>query len=487
MKRISSGEILCEAYSARIDAVEALRAVADSAKAVDATDLGVAANRMRDAAKIFGDAPTASIYGGYAELVSIAALIAEWHAAVVSAASDADRFLRAAKERASIWLKEYGGREQLFPPNEIASSVATVETPPDGKTFLADLARQPLPLGIFASHPEERPTFQGVDCGTAESKPKLAVAFLEFNIDGRPVAEIDHMPPNVVHDLELHVRVSWWPEKAESLVLKPLSVESTNLYELPTFKVSAPAGDSPHTFTVRERAVLAVPQSFFSRPLEFKYCAEFQPLSVEQPVEVVGQRALKLESVDWRRDPQTGYANIDQRILNIRDVLRRMPVSQEEIAICLKLLVCLGKQAGQALQDNAFPGVWPEKEFQAEIRKLLRNEPTIGSALQEHPRVAGGIGDLSYQGVPIELKAETGAPLTLEDCKKFTQQATSYAVGNGRRIGMLCVLDTSPKSRPPFPAENGIGVLLREDDGNALPVVTILIQGNLTPPSRFSR
>ncbi|WP_414463642.1 hypothetical protein [Hyphomicrobium sp. DY-1] len=443
---------------------------------------------MRDTAKAFGEGPAASIYAGFADLVSIGTCIAEWHAAVVAATSDADRFLRAAKEKASIWLKEYAGREHLLALGEIAANVSSVSTSDDGKAVLSKLAKQPLPLGIFASHPKERPIFDGDHRSVGKEKPKLAVAFVEFTIDGRPVADIQHMAPNVTHDLELHIRISRWPEKAERLVLTPLSVESATLYQLPTFKVSAPSGDPPFTFSVRERAVFSVPQSFFSRPLEFKYGAEFQPLSVEQPVEVVGQRTLRLESVDWQRNPQTGYANIDQRILRIRDELRRWPtVSQDERAICLKLLVNLAKHVGQAVQDNVFPGVWSEGQFQIEVRKALRNDPSIGSALQEHPRSAGGIGDLMFQGVPIELKVETNRTLALEDCKKFIKQTTSYAVGNGKRIGILCVLDTSPKVNPPFPMEEGIGILFREADGYVLPVVTILIQGNLTPPSHFSR
>lgn len=450
--------------------------------------LANAADRLRLAAQAYGEAPAATIYAAFAELVSIGKLIAEWHAAVSTAASDADRFLRAAKEKASIWLKEYSGQECVTSLCPVASSVARVATSDDGKMLLGRLVNQTLPIGIFHGPPKKEPRFAQEEPRPIDEKPKLAVAFVEFTIDGRPVDDVHHMPPNVAHDLELNIRVSRWPAKAERLVLNPVSVESGNLYQLPTFKIASPTCDPPFTFTVRERAVLSVPQSFFSRPIEFKYSAEFHPLNVEQPVEVVGQRTLRLESVDWRRNPQTGYPTIDQRVLQIRDELRRMPtVSQDDIRVCLKLLVCLAKQVGQAVHDNAFPGVWSEKQFQTETRKVLRNEPTIGSALQEHPRSGGGISDLMFQGVPIELKAETDATLSLQDCKKFIDQTASYAVGNGRRIGILCVLDTSPKSSPPFPMEEGIGVFIREGEPYALPVVALLIQGNLTPPNEFSR
>jgi hypothetical protein len=142
---------------------------------------------------------------------------------------------------------------------------------------------------------------------------------------------------------------------------------------------------------------------------------------------------------------------------------------------------------GQSLQDNIFSGLWPEKEFQTEVRKALRSEPTIGSALQEHPRAAGGIIDHSLRNIPIELKSETERNLSLVDCRQFVEQTTSYAVGGGKRLGALCVLDTSPKSSSPFPAEDGMGILYKASPNGDVPVITMLIQGNLTQPSHLSK
>jgi hypothetical protein len=71
--------------------------------------------------------------------------------------------------------------------------------------------------------------------------------------------------------------------------------------------------------------------------------------------------------------------------------------------------------------------------------------------LEEHPRAAGGITDLSFKGIRLELKSESDKLMTLNDCKKFVGQAASYAVATGKRLAPLCVLDFSKKNRAPFP------------------------------------
>jgi hypothetical protein len=69
-----------------------------------------------------------------------------------------------------------------------------------------------------------------------------------------------------------------------------------------------------------------------------------------------------------------------------------------------------------------------EAEFQERLRLFLRSQPNIGSQLEEHPRSTGGITDLSYKGIRLELKSEPNKRLTLADCQQFVGQAASYAV-----------------------------------------------------------
>jgi hypothetical protein len=133
-----------------------------------------------------------------------------------------------------------------------------------------------------------------------------------------------------------------------------------------------------------------------------------------------------------------------------------------------------------------FDGAWGEKEFQAQVRKDLRRSPRIGSDLEEHAAAAGGFTDLSLRGITIELK-ETGTRIKqMEDCRKYVEQAASYAVAKGKRVALLCILDTSAKNSAPWSAAEGIDVLMSAPPANVA-VITLVIQGNITRPSKLSR
>ena len=96
--------------------------------------------------------------------------------------------------------------------------------------------------------------------------------------------------------------------------------------------------------------------------------------------------------------------------------------------------------------------------------------------------------NLAVSGVsPLELKSEKDKHLTFADCENFVPQAASYAIGSGKRIAVLCVLDGSPKTKTAFPMEDGIGVFVHRTSETPVYVLTILIQGNLARPSAFSR
>src|SRR5262249_40304318 len=293
-----------------------------------------------------------------------------------------------------------------------------------------------------------------------ERPGQLTIAFIKFTIDGKPLEEIHFLTPGELHDLDIEVRVSRWPQGATGLVIEPVTIERASTYQMPVFSFPAPSGSGPFQLREKGRVHLVVPHHINARPFEFKYVAKFTPLSAEQPVSIVGQRTLLLEGLDLARNSITGYANLDVKIMEVRDRLRQTPgVLQQELLDALILLAPVANYAGQVVQDNLYDAVVSEAEFQNRMRLFLRSHPTVGGGLEEHPHAAGGITDLSFKGLRLELKSESDKPLTLDDCKKFVGQTASYAVASGKRIALLCVLDCSKKERAPFPVEDGIGIL----------------------------
>ena len=206
---------------------------------------------------------------------------------------------------------------------------------------------------------------------------------------------------------------------------------------------------------------------------------------------VQGQRHLRVQCFDPIRDPQSGYFEVDKRVLEVRDEVRRViAVSDIELNNFLLLLTAVGGVAGQSLQDTIFAQKISETEFQGEMKKLLRLNPRIGSQLEEHPHVAGGITDLSFRGIRLELKVESNQFVTEDVASRFIQQTAQYVAGSDRRLGMLAVLDCSPKNEAPGTAANDIlAKMVQPPSGRGLPICigVIIIRGNLAKPSDLSR
>lgn len=183
---------------------------------------------------------------------------------------------------------------------------------------------------------------------------------------------------------------------------------------------------------------MKVSQGLHARPFEFKYAAEFLPPKSEQPVAIVGHRTLLIDGTDPSHT-LCGYPAMDRCLIEFREALRRVPgIAQPELLDLLTILAALFNLAGSAVQDALFPGTRSEAEFQQDVRAALRRSPSIGVELDEHANAAGGATDLSFRGTPIELKVEKSAFFALEDGRRFTNQAASYAVAKGRKTAVLC-------------------------------------------------
>jgi hypothetical protein len=483
--------LLTDSFAARIDAVAALRFSANT-KEADPEALRRAATAIDEVTPDFEHLAAAVAYSAFAESLRLVALLVEWRAAVLAAAVDADRFLRAAKAQRKLWLVE----PVRQPPEALVARTADIETMDDiaaVRPLLLNLAETPLPIGVIQAEyrsrlPSATSGTEPDDERTAPAKAELSVAFVKFTLDGALAAETHYLSPGQSHDIEIEVRVTRWPDAAETLELRPLTIEPPGTYEFPTFKLSKPAGDAPYLIKQHGRAILKFSQGLHARPFEFKYTAHFTPASAEQPVAVVGPRVLRIDSVDLKQNSLTGYPRIDAKIVHLRENIRSRPlVLQDELADALTALVPMANFAGRCVQDNLVREPWSEARFQEEIRAELRRDKDIGAQLEEHPRSAGGVTDLSFRGIRIELKVEKDKLLTLEDCEQYVEQTASYVVGTGKRIGILCVLDCSPKRGAPFPMEDGLTILTHGGASATVCIVVLLVQGNLARPSDLSR
>jgi hypothetical protein len=477
--------VLSRAFPARIRAAEAL-VESVATRTNNAAQLRQAAHELDRVGPLYGRASTAGIYAAFAELLRTVALLIEWRAAVLTAQAEAERYLRAAKAQYQLWLTEYCKVEAAAPLARASAGVAAANSIEDVGALCSAIARTPLPLGVFADD-SDMPRVSARQDSDKPEKPEpaeLAVAFLRFAIDGVPAAETHFLTPGEAHDLEVEVRVSRWPEHANTLRLTPVTIELKSSYEFPDFEFARPTGDPPFRMEQRQRAMLRVPQGLQARPFEFKYAVGFEPKGSEEPV-VVGQRSLRIEGIDIRQAAMTGYPGVDATIVKVRDHLRSEAlINAMDLSNVLTVLVPLASLAARALQDALFKEASSEGYFQNYVRNELRRVPAIASELEEHAHAGGGITDLSFRGIRIELKFESTKTLTLADCATFAEQTVSYVVATGKRVGILCVLDNSPNHTAPFPADAGIDVLIINPTKQApVYIVVVLTQGNLARPS----
>lgn len=466
---------------ARTDAREALFSALDNAFGA-AQALSQAADELRAlAAPGFSSPSVTDEIRLFAVLIDCCARLVLWPKAVRDCETDADRYLRGAK----FVLKEALAVQTNLDADTFAKAQHAIEGLNDISgvpDVLRTVLQIPLPIA-FPLEVARRRVPVAEDLTREESLP-IVVAFTSFEVNSQPFRKDQVLNLNIGYDLSVEIVLSRWPERESDLRLEPLSVEPIDAYTLPIFAFSRPNGSGPYTLRSTKRMIIKQAGSFLARPMEFSYRATFLKT---KDVTTEGQRHLSVRCFDPTSDPQSGYAQVDQKLVEIRDQARRFPaIADAELNAFLVLMGAVGGIAGQSLQDNLFHGVWDEAAFQAELRSRLRARPAIGSALEEHPHVGGGITDLSFNHIRLELKAISDHPVTQADVDKHLPQIVQYVAGSDRRFGVLCILDTYAKISEPGSVADDITYITRKGpSGGGLPIGigVIIIRGNLAKPS----
>ena len=429
-------------------------------------------------------------YRAYHTAIAIFITLAEWKHAIRNAEKDAQRFLSSAKLKALEAEKSstFATNERL---NAFLDQVKGIESFGELDAIKDHLKQWAIPLLLFANLPTREfgegfiPAANGISDET--EKIETTVAFLKFDIDGEPARHWNHLKPGTSYDLTIEVRVSHWPNGASVLRLTPVTVDIRERDWLPSFRFEKPEGSGPYVLTDTRRAILEVAHSFGSRPYEFLYAAEFDDTSNYQEVAIVGHRRLLLEGFDVTSNPLTNFSNVDRHLLTVRDNLRSIPgLQSEDIANTMIVLAGLGNIAAQALRDGLFETGTSEQFYQQEATKMLRSRSDIGEHLQGHSESAGGITDLTFKDIPVELKVEKRKILFPKDFKKFFDQTAAYAVGLGKKIGVLSVLESSPKDKPIGIVEDDIEVFMHPIGQAQITIVVVVVRGGLPKPSSYS-
>jgi hypothetical protein len=483
-------EMFRRAFSSRISVAVAIRdALTPSLQGVD--QLKQAWSAFEDAISALGKGDVEDQYRAYAVASGVFVPLAEWKRAIRNAEPDAQRFLSAAKMKASE-IDRTSGFAQVEQLVSILDRISGIQDPADLNDIQSLMTDWALPLLMFANVSEPGIGRFGITSGqdgsAASEKLDTTVAFLKFDIDGQPAKHWNYLKPATAYDLTIEVRVSNWPEAAKVLSLVPVTIDSRERGWLPKFTFPRPSGAGPFTFTGTGRAVLEIAHSFGSRPYEFLYAAEFDDTAACRKVEIVGHRRLVLEGSDVASNPLTGFRNVDRHLVTVRDRLRSFPgLNQDDLANTMTVLSGFGSIAASALRDATFAANTSEREFQAEATRLLRMRAEIGGDLHGHPEAAGGITDLTFRDVPIELKVENNQVLYAKDFSKYFDQVAAYALGLGRRIALLSVLEACIKSAPVGNIDEDIDAFPHRVGNSSVVIVVVVVRGGFPKPSSYSK
>ena len=333
----------------------------------------------------------------------------------------------------------------------------------------------------------------------SDTTPSPMLRVIVF-LDHAPVASPQFLKSNILYPLVFRVRGLTWPSDAVRLYLDLLTTCPQNEFSVSNFTL-----DKPHCIKDDEYQGKLIGQIKFNSgqssvldDLIFTVRSAFETSTGDfTEIPVIGHNELRFRVVNEDRHPlMTGNRRLDQHIAElVTKLLSDHPKVQDELPDLLAMLEALACLLATYAQEAIFKerSDVPESEFQSTVLRDLRSR--LGQEdVQEHPNQAGGITDIRYRGVIVELKVERENGDREYISKKYAAQAAQYAGVEARQVSTLLVLDLTDKDKPPGDIRNDIILTDVEthggDDGaKEFPSKTFVfvINGNMKSPSTYSR
>ena len=354
----------------------------------------------------------------------------------------------------------------------------------------------PLPILYWNARESEFP-YQVAD-QESDTIPSPMLRVIVF-LDHAPVASPQFLKSNILYPLKFRVRGLTWPSDAVRLRLDLLTTCPQNEFSVSNFTL-----DKPHCIKDGEYQGELIGQIKFNSgqssvldDLVFTVRSAFETSAGDfTEIPVIGHNELRLRVVNEDLHPlMTGNRRLDQHIAGlVTKLLSDYPKVQDELSDLLEMLQALARLLATYAQEAIYKGESevPESEFQKTVLRDLRN--LLGQNVQEHPNQAGGIADIRYRGVIVELKVERENGDLEYISKKYTAQAAQYAGVEARQVSIVLVLDLTTKEKPPGDIRNDIILTDVETHGGddrakEFPSKTFVfvINGNMKSPSTYSR
>ena len=396
------------------------------------------------------------------------------------------------------WQRKLSSESLVLPDNVASMRQEFLRTGElDPERLCSFLLAMPLPT-LFRKKEEEKAPYQRPQNGMEQPNLPPLVRIIAF-LDGIPFASPKHVKPGERYSLSFRARGLEWPSEAVRFRLEMLTTCPASEYVISEFTLDPPEqsvngeyqGEIPGTIKFNSG------QSNVFDDTVFVVHGAFETADgniLEAPV--IGVHDLRFKVLDDEKWPKgRGSGPQDKHILElVTKLCYDCPTVREELSDLWSMLDALTDLLATYAQEAAFKGDSDvtEREFHTTVLRDLRFK--LGQEVQEHTSQAGGVTDIRYRGVIVELKIEKRNSDRKDIAKKYTAQPTQYASAEARQVSILLVLDLTTKEKPPGDIRNDIILTDVETHGGDDSVkkypskaFVFVINGNMKSPSDYSR
>ena len=390
-------------------------------------------------------------------------------------------------------------RDSLSPSNRLENTRRSLieDSECDPTNLRALLATIPLPTVYWSAEQSPRRFGELRDEPVARRKAMLRVIVF---LDQQPVASPQFLSQGVLYQLMLRLRGLEWPENAVRLRLDLNTTCPSEVYSVSEFSMDSPTTISGEEFegNLTGQIIFNAKQSSVLDDLVFTVHAAFETDEGHlTEIPVIGHNELRVKVVDYPNwVPTAGNSLLDQRIVElVENLIKECPGVQHELPDLFPMLQALGRVCAVYAQEAVFKGRADvsERQFQETVLHDLRIR-LDASDVQEHPQQAGGITDIRFRGVIVELKVEDENGEREHMAQKYARQATQYAGVEARQVSVLLILDLTEKANPPGDIKNDIFLADVPTHGAGdtpapypSKAFVFVVNGNTRNPSSYSR
>lgn len=355
----------------------------------------------------------------------------------------------------------------------------------------------PLPAHYWTA-PRQNDCHQDEPSHQLSSFRKAPLIRIIAFLDSLPIATPQLLRSDLLYSVSFRIKGLQWPDEAERFHLQLLSTCPPTEYAVSKFLSSKPDSMNAGEFELEMQGNIKfnTGQSTLLDDIIFDAQSAFELPSGEMlEAVVIGHNQLRVRVTDDSRQPLlTGNRTLDRHISELATKLvQQCPSAKYELRDLMPMLEALTRLLATYAQEAIYKGETSVKEadFQKQVLRDLRN--MLGQDVQEHVGQAGGLTDIRFRSVIVELKVETTNASRDYLAAKYTPQSSQYSGVEARQAGIVLVLDLTEKEKPPGDIRNDIRLFdvatHGDDGGNKYPSKAFLfvVNGNMRSPSSYSK